>query len=251
MTVFEPFACMRVLAFSFQGIMVSPPLINTRIFGSILAWDRPGCKPEPNVFLALGKNTVERAEGLSLYRANKSVEETGNGSVPGIGSAQAEAEAMPAIAPVREYGVAKRPSGPKEGVNWRGLAQQSGLFLGVQHAFRLATEPGTREGLKGPFWKGYAQAVGNLHGWSDGDPYYVNYLGHPLEGAVAGFIWIGNDRRLPEGRVRQKHAVLEEQVAGGSFSPWLTARSSRLDLSARRPSGKSRITIRSRVLLIM
>jgi hypothetical protein len=218
MTVFEPLLACAVLAFSFQGIMVSAPPDQYPNIRLDIGMDRPGCKPEPNVFLALGKNTVERAEGLSLYRANKSVEETGNGSVPGIGSAQAEAEAMPAIAPVREYGVAKRPSGPKEGVNWRGLAQQSGLFLGVQHAFRLATEPGTREGLKGPFWKGYAQAVGNLHGWSDGDPYYVNYLGHPLEGAVAGFIWIGNDRDYRKAEFGRSTLYWKSRLRAAAFA---------------------------------
>ena len=38
-------------------------------------------------------------------------------------------------------------------------------------------------------------AVGNLHGWSDGDPFLVNYIGHPMEGAVAGFMFVHNDPR--------------------------------------------------------
>lgn len=78
-------------------------------------------------------------------------------------------------------------------VNWSGLVWQSSFFLGVEHAFRLATEPGTRE-MKGPFFSGFGNSLGNLHGWSDGDPFYVNYVGHPLQGAVAGFIWTRNDK---------------------------------------------------------
>jgi hypothetical protein len=78
-------------------------------------------------------------------------------------------------------------------VNWNGLVWQSSFFLGIQHGFRLATEAGTRE-MKGPFFQGYANSLGNIHGWSDGDPFYVNYIGHPIQGAVGGFIWTRNDK---------------------------------------------------------
>ncbi len=85
--------------------------------------------------------------------------------------------------------------GPCEGINWRGLFRDTFLFLGVQHSFRLATEPATRAGLKGPFFKDYFQSVANMHGWADQDPFYVNYIGHPMQGAVSGYIWVNNDRR--------------------------------------------------------
>lgn len=78
-------------------------------------------------------------------------------------------------------------------INWNGIASQSSLFLGIEHGFRFATEAGTRSGMKGPFFRGYLNAVGNMHGWSDGDPFLVNYIGHPLQGSVASFIWIQND----------------------------------------------------------
>lgn len=38
-------------------------------------------------------------------------------------------------------------------------------------------------------------SVGNMHGWSDGDPFMVNYIGHPLQGSVASFIWVQNDAK--------------------------------------------------------
>ena len=80
-------------------------------------------------------------------------------------------------------------------VQWTPLLLHSLFFLGVANGFRLATEQGTREGLKGPFFHNYLNAVGNLHGWSDGDPFLVNYIGHPMEGAVAGFMFVHNDPR--------------------------------------------------------
>jgi hypothetical protein len=78
-------------------------------------------------------------------------------------------------------------------IRWGPLLSQSAFFLSLQHAVRLATEEGTREGLKGPFFRGYADAVTNMHGWDDGDPFYVNYIGHPMQGAVASYLWLAND----------------------------------------------------------
>ncbi len=92
---------------------------------------------------------------------------------------------------------------PVEGVQWKPLLAQSAAFLGVMHGFRLATEQGTRNNLGGAFWRGYTNSAGNLHGWSDGDPAYVNYLGHPMQGAVAGRLFNQNDpqfRRAVFGR---------------------------------------------------
>jgi hypothetical protein len=92
--------------------------------------------------------------------------------------------------PGPEYGL----EGNDQGVNWRGLMSASTRFLGVMHAFRLVTEPGTRSGLKGSFFGNYARSLENLHGWGDGDEFYVNYVGHPMQGSVASFLWIQNDR---------------------------------------------------------
>jgi hypothetical protein len=72
---------------------------------------------------------------------------------------------------------------------------QSGLFLGVQHGFRMATEPGTRDAMKGAYWRDFRDSVTALRGWGDGDPFLVNFIGHPMEGAVAGYIQIQNDPR--------------------------------------------------------
>ncbi|MBA3914570.1 MAG: hypothetical protein H0X25_12145 [Acidobacteriales bacterium] len=81
-------------------------------------------------------------------------------------------------------------------VQWRGLLKTSFVYLGIMHSFRLATEKGTRDPLVNqPFFSGYAAALGNLHGWSDGDGYYENYLGHPLEGAASAYLWIHYDTK--------------------------------------------------------
>jgi len=80
-------------------------------------------------------------------------------------------------------------------VQWKSLLEQSSFYVGVMHGFRIATEPGTRAGLHNSVVGGYFNAVGSLHGWSDGDGYYENYLGHPIQGAVSGYLWVHNDPR--------------------------------------------------------
>ncbi len=102
--------------------------------------------------------------------------------------------AAAAAEPVAKYGEPWIKPHIEKGVDWRGLFRSSFFFLGLQHSFRIATEPGTREGLKEPFFSGYAAALSSLRGWSDGDPFIVNYVGHPMQGAVSGFIWANHDR---------------------------------------------------------
>jgi len=84
---------------------------------------------------------------------------------------------------------------PAPKVQWESLFQASTRYLAVMHSFRLATEAGTRDGLHGNIFGGYFKALGAMHGWSDGDGYFENYLGHPIQGLASAYIWIKNDPR--------------------------------------------------------
>ncbi len=100
----------------------------------------------------------------------------------------------PLIAPLPSPAAPISPLTPEpKGVQWRPLLLQSLAFISVEHAYRYATEAGTRDPGR-PLFHGYLDSVGALHGWADGDPFYVNYVGHPMQGAVSGFLWIQNDR---------------------------------------------------------
>jgi hypothetical protein len=81
----------------------------------------------------------------------------------------------------------------KDAFDWNAALRESLLFLGAQQTLRLAIEADTRAGLKGSYWKDYFRTVKNLRGWKDGDKFATNYIGHPIMGAVAGFIQIHND----------------------------------------------------------
>jgi hypothetical protein len=94
---------------------------------------------------------------------------------------------------------------PRPAFQWGPALRQANIFLGIEHLFRLGTERGTRTGLKGPFLRDYGRSIRSIGGWGDGDPFLVNYVGHPMGGAVAGFIAIQNDpgyRRVQFGRSR-------------------------------------------------
>ncbi|HTS65830.1 MAG TPA: hypothetical protein VMH28_27600 [Candidatus Acidoferrales bacterium] len=123
------------------------------------------------------------------------------------------------VVPVRPSATGSNASGETEqGVDWTGVFRASVRFLAIEHTFRLLTEPGTREGLKGPFLHNYADAVSNLHGWADGDEFYVNYVGHPMQGSVAGFLWIHNDRRYRAAEFGQNRLYWKSRLRAAAFA---------------------------------
>jgi len=80
------------------------------------------------------------------------------------------------------------------GFHWASAFKQSLLFLGVQHGYAM-TQAKTRRELRGPFIKDYFRSVGRLGGWADGGRFFTNYISHPMEGSITGFIQIQNDPR--------------------------------------------------------
>ena len=86
---------------------------------------------------------------------------------------------------------------PEPGFAWGSALGQSLLFLGIEHGLRFRFDPPTRHALTGPFWKDYVSSLRSLKTWDDNNPAYINYLGHPMQGAVTGLIQIQND---PKGK---------------------------------------------------
>jgi hypothetical protein len=78
------------------------------------------------------------------------------------------------------------------GFQWGRAVWQSFLFVSLEHSLRL-TQAKTRNEFQGKFFADYKRAVTNIHGWDDGDGFFTNYIAHPMQGAVAGFIQIQND----------------------------------------------------------
>lgn len=76
---------------------------------------------------------------------------------------------------------------------WKPAIAQAMTFLWIEHAFRFMTEPGTRAEMRGPFFKDWFTSVRRTRGWRDGDPFIVNYVGHPMQGSVTNYIYVHND----------------------------------------------------------
>lgn len=91
---------------------------------------------------------------------------------------------------------------PTDRFHWKDAILQSLLIQGVQHGYALALQEKTRRELKGPFFKDYFNSVRGLKGWDDGNKFFTNYVAHPMQGAMTGFIFLQNHDRLK----RQKFA---------------------------------------------
>jgi hypothetical protein len=82
-----------------------------------------------------------------------------------------------------------------EGYHWGGLIGQSLLFSIVENGFRAASDDQIRSLVATkPFWHDYVASMRhfNMGRWNDGDDFLVNYVGHPMQGAVSGYIPVGD-----------------------------------------------------------
>ena len=106
----------------------------------------------------------------------------------------------------------------EHGIDWKHLLLDSGSFLLCSHTYRILTEGTTRRSFREPFFPNYGAAVSNLHGWADGDPFMVNYVGHPMQGAVSGFIWQHNDRAFRTVEFGRNRRYWKERLRGMAFA---------------------------------
>ncbi|HKD10197.1 MAG TPA: hypothetical protein VKB79_30085 [Bryobacteraceae bacterium] len=97
------------------------------------------------------------------------------------------------------------------------MFRQSIGFLVLEEGFRTLTEKGARHTHR-PFFEGYAQSIDSLHGWADGDPFLVNYVGHPMQGAVSGYIWVQNDTRYRSIEFGKNRAYWKSRLRAAAFA---------------------------------
>jgi len=92
----------------------------------------------------------------------------------------------------------------REPYHWKGLLLQSLAFHGIEVGVRIATaDPKDMHILLNkPFWTDYWNSLQqfNMRRWNDGDSFGVNYIGHPMQGSISGYIEVLND---PRGRAER------------------------------------------------
>ncbi len=120
--------------------------------------------------------------------------------------------ALPLSTATPRVGTAER------GFQWGAAFNQLSFFLGFQHAFRFTFESSTRTELKGPFFRDYFASVRRLRGWSDGDSFLVNYVGHPMQGAITGFTYTNNDPAARRLEVRLKKEYWKSRLKAAAWS---------------------------------
>jgi hypothetical protein len=119
----------------------------------------------------------------------------------------------------------------KEGYHWSGLIAQSLFFSFIENGFRAASDDQIRSLLATkPFWHDYVASIRqfNMRRWNDGDDFLVNYVGHPMQGAVSGFIEIQND---PTGREQEISATHAYWMSRFKAFLWATAYSTYSEIS--------------------
>jgi hypothetical protein len=85
----------------------------------------------------------------------------------------------------------------QEGADILGAFKDSLKLLLIEHGSRIAFQPKTRSELGGNFWSDYRRSVRIPPQWGDTDAWWVNYIGHPIHGAAAGYIWLDHEPRAP------------------------------------------------------
>jgi len=87
----------------------------------------------------------------------------------------------------------------KQGFHWHRALAESFTFLVIEQAYVVHTDFNwvvIENGVPfNHYWRDYKQSLSAwVHsGWNDGDPNWFGYVGHPVQGALTGFIQIQND----------------------------------------------------------
>ena len=83
------------------------------------------------------------------------------------------------------------------GADVLGAFADSLKLLLIEHGSRIAVQEKTRRELSGPFWSDYKRSVRMPKQWEDTDAWWVNYIGHPIHGAAAGYLWLDHEPSAP------------------------------------------------------
>lgn len=160
-----------------QTLTANPPPVKAGVVATTTT-DSPVVSPSPQASPPQGRKVLP-----------ETIEPEALGSEPGSPpEAPSPAPQEPDEAPARvEH---------KQSDHWKRAAEQSLLFLGVQHGYAF-TQPKTRRDLSGPFFRDYFHSVKSLGGWEDGGKFFTNYVAHPMQGSLLGFVWVQND---PKGK---------------------------------------------------
>jgi hypothetical protein len=180
---------------------------------------KPSATPGPSTscFLRLAFQALvvcvaisSRADALELQQNSRDFDHTATASFAGEGTfrflpdAPSAMVSRPVTRDVKIQSEAERNTACEEGrlygklcrVSWPRLLAESFFFLAAQHGGNIALDHDTRLELhSGNFWGQYVYCVEHYRWsrWKDDDPFGVDYIGHPMMGAVTNSMYEQND----------------------------------------------------------
>lgn len=89
----------------------------------------------------------------------------------------------------------EQENGVSEKFHWKPAIRQSLIIQGFQLGYALVIQEKTRRALKGPFFDDYWESIKGVRGWDDGNKFFTNYIAHPMQGGMTGFIFVQNHDR--------------------------------------------------------
>lgn len=106
-------------------------------------------------------------------------------------------------------------------LQWGRLLGESFFFLSAQHLGNIVMDDDTRNALThGSFWGDYAYCVEHYRWsrWKDDDPFGVDYIGHPMMGAVTNAIYEQNDPKQRALMFENTHRYWMGRLKATAFS---------------------------------
>ena len=203
------------------------PLYNLQ--GSVWARAAVGALPEREMFRTLSPKTTEDVSSRGASVTLDGIDLTATATALHRGLLRRGTSEHNEDRPLTHQGYDDFNAG--ERYHWRGLLAQSLFFNVIENGVRTASDDQIRTLLAHkPFWRDYVASIHqfNMRRWNDGDDFLVNYVGHPMQGAVSGFIEIQND---PDGREQEISATHAYWMSRFKAFLWATAYSTHSEIS--------------------
>jgi len=127
--------------------------------------------------------------GLHVLSPKESPEETSETHAPDAAGSYFDASSTL---------IASQPNA-NSGFHWRRALLESFTFLTIEQGYVVHSDffwVTVENGVPfNHYWRDYTRSLSTwVHsGWNDGDPNWYGYVGHPIQGALTGFIQIQND----------------------------------------------------------
>ncbi len=102
--------------------------------------------------------------------------------------------------------------------HWKAAIIESIAIQGFQHGYALAFQEKTRRALKGPFFRDYINSLKGLAGWDDGNRFFTNYVAHPAQGGMTGFIFVQNLDRAKRQKFGESKQYWVDRVKAFAWS---------------------------------